>query len=238
VRRATIGVDAQYQLQVSAQDQTPPRSVAKLKAVSRSGGRARLTWKDRATDELGYRVEMLGAAGWVRVGELPANARQFIHRPGPGHQLYRVGPYDLLTTNWREVAVRVRGRKGLDAWDPVDDTGAGATDLALFPGGETETHELDRNDAADWFRIDLVEGATWAFESRSDGDTVAVMYADAGGLAALAEADDQEDPFGAVVTTDFRLVFKAPATATYWLRVTAYPSTPRATYRLEFAEQE
>jgi len=237
VRRASPGVDAEYRLQVSRQDTTPPRAVAKLRAASKSGGRALLTWTDRAKDENGYRVEMLGASGWVRVGELPAGTKRFVHRPGPGNQLYRVGPYDLLTTNWREVAVKVRGRPGLDAWDPVDDTGAGATDLGTSIDGLTPAHELDRNDAADWFRIDLVSGETWALETQSDGDTVGTLFSDAGGLSPLADADDQHDGSGAVLDADFRLVFTAPATGTYWLRVAAFPSTPRATYSLGFRLQ-
>ena len=232
VMRASNGVDTSYQLQVSRQDTTPPRAVAKLRSRSPSKGTVTLRWKDRSKDETGYRVDFLGASGWVRVGDLPANTRRFTHQPGPGRQIYRVGPYDAVTTNWRQVSARVRGKPGLDPWDPVDDTGAGATPLGTSLDSLTETHELDRNDAADWFQIDLVQGETWAFETVSDGDTIGTVFADPGGLQALADADDQENGFGAIVDSDFRIVFTAPATATYWVRVKAYPSTPRVTYQL------
>jgi hypothetical protein len=35
------------------------------------------------------------------------------------------------------------------------------------------------------------------------------------------------------VDYDFRIVFTAPESKTYWVQVRAYPSTPRATYTLQ-----
>ena len=133
--------------------------------------------------------------------------------------------------------MKVKGKPGLDAWDPVDDTGAGATSVGTSTDGRTETHELDRNDAADWFRIELLQGETWAFSTEGDGDTVGAVFAEPGGLTALAEGDDQEDAFGSVVDSNFRIEFTAPASGTYWIRVQAYPTTPRATYQFLFQLQ-
>lgn len=231
IARATAGVDANYDLRSSRQDTTPPKSVGRLVARASKKGLVTISWRDRARGEMGYRVEFLGPGGWVRVANLPANSKSFRHRPGPGSQLYRVGPYDAVTSNYREVHVRVKGRGGLDAWDPADDTGAGASILPAADG-LTDVHELNRNDFADWFAIDLAAGERWSFETESDGDTIGFLYTDPGGILRVATSDDQGAVGGEVTDFDFRIDYVAPASGTYWLQVRAFPSTPRATYRL------
>lgn len=231
--RRTLTAGTSYSLLYSAPTGDLPAAVRRLRATVSRSGRVKLTWRDRADGELGYRVELEGPSGFVALSNLPTGTTAYKHRPGPGSHTYRVGPYGESGFNGTSITVTVRGAPGLDSFDPEDDNGAGATDLGDDSFGTTVQHELDSNDIADWYRIDLIGGNTYAFYTTGDGDTVGTVYADAGGTQELAYGDDYTDVFG---NTDYNFFveYTPPASATYFVRVTAYPTAPRASYRLSW----
>jgi hypothetical protein len=229
VRRSSPGIDTSYVLRTARPAMTIPQAVRRLRAAVRSDGTVLLRWKDRAADELGYRVELLGPAGFVQVGRLGEDAVRYVHRAGPGRRTYRVSPWNAAGASPTDVTVRVRGKPGLDDADPADDDGAGATYVGSSASGSTVYHELDRHDGADWFRIDLQAGVPCVFRTEGSGDTVGSVFADAGGQDLLGTGDDVGSD------RNFRIEVTPPVTGSYWIRVTAYPAVPRATYRLDWA---
>ncbi|MCG3133107.1 MAG: hypothetical protein HMLKMBBP_00200 [Planctomycetes bacterium] len=235
VRRA-LASDTSYSLVYYAPAGELPAAVKRLRATVNRRGVVKLTWKDRAAGEQGYRVELEGPSGFVTLTNLGAGAKSYKHRPGPGQHTYRVGPYDANGFAGTAITVNVSGSPGLDAFDPEDDNGAGATDLGSDSFGTTSQHELDANDIADWYAIDLVAGNTYAFYTTGDGDTVGTIFADAGGTLELGYADDYTDIFGQT-DYNFFLEYTPSSSGTHFLRVTAYPTAPRASYRLSWTIQ-
>jgi hypothetical protein len=230
VRRTNSGAAVAYSLVYSQTPTDTPLAVRRLRAAVSRKKIVTLTWRDRARGELGYRVELEGPGGFVELATLASNSVKFRHRPGPGTHLYRVGPYNAAGTSATPVAVIVSGIPGLDDADPADDNGAGATDLGTDSFGTTGTHELDVNDLADWYRIDLQAGTTYVFGTLGSGDTVGRIHGDAGGTIELAYGDDDQTVFGRDL--NFRILFTPETTGTYYMEVTAYPTAPRATYQL------
>ena len=226
VRRSSPGIDTSYVLRTARPASVVPLAVKRLRAEAKGDGTVVLRWRDRATTELGYHVLLEGPSGFVAVGRLAADAKRFAHPPGPGRRVYRVAPWNAAGESPAEVSVRVRGKAGLDASDPTDDNGAGATYLGASASGSTADHELDKHDGADWYRIDLQAGVPCVFATESTGDTVGAVFADAGGQDLLAAGDDVGSD------RNFRIEVTPPVTGSYWVRVTAYPLSPRATYRL------
>ena len=82
-----------------------------------------------------------------------------------------------------------------DAWDPGDDTGAGASPITVTEtlqehGPHTTTSQ---SDVADWFSISLTAGILYHFESTGDDDMEAFLYSDADGITQVAYNDDIND---------------------------------------------
>lgn len=230
IRRATTGAAVTYSLLTSQTPEDTPPGVRRLRAVVSRKKVVTLTWRDRARGELGYKVELLGPDGFVELATLSSNTVKFRHRPGPGDHTYRVGPYNSAGTTSTAVSVTVAGLPGLDDADPEDDNGAGATDLGADSFGTTGTHELDVNDIADWYRIDLQAGTTYVFGTLGSGDTVGSIHGEAGGTTELAYGDDDQGVLGRDL--NFRILFSPETTGTYYIEVSAYPTAPRATYQL------
>jgi hypothetical protein len=83
------------------------------------------------------------------------------------------------------------GGPATDPYDPVDDTLATATLLAIpLTGAEHGPHSLSKIDAADWFAFDLVAGERYRIFSTGADDVDATLYSDPlGTLVAAADAD-------------------------------------------------
>jgi bacillolysin len=118
---------------------------------------------------------------------------------------------------------------GGDAWDPGDDAAAGATDLGS-PGSPAThgPHSLGANDLYDWFSVELTGGVSYILEGiNGTGDTYAELFSDRTGTVRVAFDDDT----GAGV--QFRLLYTAANSGTYYLRVRTYLTGSAATYTLE-----
>jgi len=199
-----------------------------------AGSIVKLHWTDFARTEAGYYVDMSVDDGvtWKRAGELPRNSRAFSHDPGPGRRLYRVGAWNESgIVRWRQVAVTIVDPNQLDAADPLDDDGYGATELTPAAAGITPVHTLSRIDQEDWYRIDVVGGATYMFQTLGTSDTYGEVFADPDGDELLAYNDD------AGLGRNFRIVFRPPASTTYWVRVTPRVDGAVFSYSLQWRKR-
>ena len=236
VRPQTVTAAAEYALnfvQVDDRRTTTPARVARLRR-SVNSGTVTLKWKDRARNEAGYFVDLSDDNGvrWNRVAELPQDAHELAHEPGPGAHLYRVGAWNASpSVDFRIVRVDVADANQLDAFDPLDDTGQGAVTLSPAQGGITSARSLSRSDTEDWFRITLTAGSTYAFSTSGAFDTYGELFEDSIGFS----QETSDDNAGA--GRNFRLGFTAPRTATYWLRVTAFEEGDLVSYVLEWSRK-
>lgn len=120
---------------------------------------------------------------------------------------------------------------GGDAYDPLDDTLAGATLLVPIVSGESHgSHVLSSDDTVDWFAFDLFAGARYRFFSEGLDDVHATLYSDALGNLVVASDDDSAG------TLQFSIDFVPAATGRYFLKVAAAPDFPDAEYTLHYAE--
>jgi hypothetical protein len=221
-------------------EEVPParKSPAPVQNLKKSieGTQVALRWKDAAKNEAGHYVELSedGGSNWTRIAELPRNERTFSHDPGPGQHVYRVGPWNAApetTIRWRKTSVNVVDVNQLDAADPRDDVGSGATPLVPASGGTTPEHSLSRSDFQDWYRIDMTQGTTYVFQSLGSGDTYGDLWNDEDGYA-LEAANDDAGP-----GKNFRFSFTAPRTATFWLRVAPFSDGAVMKYSLQWFEK-
>ena len=104
-----------------------------------------------------------------------------------------------------------------DEWDPVDDSSVGATVLSPIDGTirENGPHALSSTDTNDWFKVTLVSGQTYRFESTGGSDTEAYLYADASGVVEVGYSDD----FQPLIDSNFRIVYTPTGSGNYYLRV-------------------
>lgn len=119
-----------------------------------------------------------------------------------------------------------------DAFDPGDDSGAGANYL----GAPTTTlqshgtHSLSATDTEDWYSFDLTSGETYNFNSIVDsGVLVAELYSDSGGVTLVASDGASSG------ADEFSLDYTAGATQTYYLKITEQ-SGGNATYDLNYID--
>ena len=126
-----------------------------------------------------------------------------------------------------------------DEFDPADDTSDGAT--VLVPAEEAGLHglhALSDADAQDVFRIELEAGQTYVFASAGDADTFGELYF--GSLAAgnLVAWNDDGHLSANGSPLNFRIVYTAPASGVYYLKVRlALSGGSAGTYRLSYARQ-
>jgi hypothetical protein len=237
VTTAVAGAAAEYTLnytQVDTKATKAPPAVSQLRKRLQSGN-VTLRWRDRSRIETGYYVDISGDGGatWTRVAELPRNSTSFQHDPGPGVHLYRVGAWNATgVIRYRQIKVSITDPNMLDAADPGDDTGAGATLLTPTSGGVVAGRTLSRSDTADWYRIALTAGRTYVFQTTGpNADTSGTLYDDAGGTSVVASNDDG----GA--GRNFRIVTTAQRTGMFWLRVTPYVDGAVLSYALKWIEK-
>jgi len=124
---------------------------------------------------------------------------------------------------------------GRDAWDPGDDTGAGASNLGTPTiGGQTHgPHKLSVGDVYDWFVVNLVAGHHYNFNtSGGAGDDYAALFGDAEGANLLAEDDDSGG------NKQFSLNYTAEISGPHYLRVNTYFPGQSAAYTLAYQERQ
>lgn len=110
------------------------------------------------------------------------------------------------------------GRSFADAWDPADDISTSGT--YLTPTTTTQIHGIHTlmgTDLYDWFRIDMVAGRTYHFETDDGtGDNYGELYSDAAGSNEVASNDD----WGSGL--NFSLHYIAENNQTYYLKMRKY----------------
>jgi hypothetical protein len=237
VTTAVAGDSAEYTLnytEVDTKATKVPPAVGELRKHVTSGN-VTLRWRDRSRIETGYYVEMSNDGGvtWARVGELPRDAHAFLHVPGPGVHLYRVGAWNATDViRWRQISVTIIDPNMLDVADPADDTSAGATLLTPSSGGTVAGRSLSQSDLEDWYAIDMTQGRTYVIETTGgSADTSGTLYDDASGLFPVASNDDSG------VGRNFRIVTTATRTGRFWLLVRPYVDGAVFTYSLKWTER-
>lgn len=134
-----------------------------------------------------------------------------------------------VTAAWNAVGVS-SGSTG-DAWDPVDNTGAGATELATPTAIEQMhgSHSLTSADTYDWFKVFLNAGVAYNFNSiGGTGDTYGELYSDSSGSTRVALDDDTGG------NRQFSLSYSPTVTRWYYLRVRAFTVGSAATFNLKY----
>jgi len=106
-----------------------------------------------------------------------------------------------------------------DAWDPQDNTGGGGT--VIVPTQITQSHgphTLDATDLYDWFKIDMIAGYTYHFDTTGGtGDNYGELYS--GPSTTSARVAYNDDSGGAA---QFSFNYTAADSQTYFLRIRAY----------------
>lgn len=124
----------------------------------------------------------------------------------------------------------VVGSSRADIWDDAgDDNSSGATLL------ETPTkaiqhhgmHTLDSVDTEDWFKIQLVAGTSYVFESTGPSDAEGFLYSNPSGSPVRQNSDDGEDAF------NFLITYTPSSSGLYYLKVTDW-SGGSASYTLDY----
>lgn len=116
-----------------------------------------------------------------------------------------------------------------DEWDPMDDVPEGATPLGT-PTEEIQSHgphSIGLSDRYDWFSFHLEKGETYLFETEGNMDTVGDLF-DSDGERRLASNDDSGESF------NFRLIYTAPESGRYTLRVQLFDPQEFGFYVLQY----
>ena len=119
-----------------------------------------------------------------------------------------------------------------DAWDPTDDTPAGATLLVMSQGGAAAVHAkhtLNVLDPYDWFQVEMTPGSDYVFESTGRSDTYVEVYS----ADDLENRIDYDDDGGE--TGNFRLSFRPEAAGVYYLRIRCYDTSADGEYDLQYS---
>jgi len=130
---------------------------------------------------------------------------------------------------------RVKSTAGGDAWDPGDNTGAGASNLGA-PNATDQTHgphTLSAGDYYDWYAVYLTSGLKYNFNTvGGTGDDYAELFSDTAGNNLLATDDDSGGNY------QFSLTYTATATGWYYLRVRTYYLGQSAAHTLHYKQVE
>ena len=207
-----------------------------------------------------YRVALTGATAYVlhaaggsgdTFGELFTDSAGFnrvaYDDDSAGDKQFSIA-YTATTTAWHYLRVRtylagsnaayslkhrlVPASGGGDAWDPADNTGAGATVLPAPTSAEQShgPHTLSASDGHDWFAVTLTAGQSYGFNSiGGSGDPYLEVFSDAAGTVWVAGDDDSGGD------RQFNLVFTPSTTGVYYLRVRSYSAGASASYALKYS---
>ncbi len=215
----------------------PPAAPSALDATA-SSNRVELVWTDHATNETSVVVERRsGSSGFTVLAVLAANTTHHTDTSVMGGvtTIYRVKTTNAAGSSAysSEASATVPG--DADAWDPENDVGSGAILLSPITTNEAShgPHTLSGTDAADWFKVQLVEGNTYNFNSiGGSGDTFADVFRDEDGTQWVM-ADD--DGGGGLM---FMLEYRADSNAMYYIRVRTEPASDNAAYTIQSSMTE
>jgi len=125
-----------------------------------------------------------------------------------------------------------------DAWDPGDNTGAGANPLAVATNLQIHgLHSLSNlvDDVADWFSFQATPGKRYRFESTGEPgtDTEAFIYSDSAGLDEVVADKDTGIEF------NFQLLFQPDSAGTYYLKIVDEIAAAESaiSYTLQYIEE-
>ncbi|MEW6555820.1 MAG: SBBP repeat-containing protein [Elusimicrobiota bacterium] len=105
-----------------------------------------------------------------------------------------------------------------DAWDPTDDIAVNGTVITPTTVEQSHgPHDLSATDTTDWFRIDMIAGTTYYFNTvGGSGDNYGELYSDSGGTNRVAYNDDSGG------NLQFAFSYQAANTQTYYLKIRTY----------------
>jgi len=210
-----------------------------LITVATASNRVHLTWLDKASNETGFTIERSTAVVsnlFTEITRVSTNVTQWDDTSvsAKNHYTYRVAAYNAsATSDYSNVASAATPEKPADPWDPSDDTGPGGTWLTApaFTEQALGPHELSATDYYDWFKVFLVSGSTYNFNSiGSFGHLYAELYTDSAGF--FRAAFDDNSGGGGV----FSLTYTATATAWHYLRIRNYSLGSAGGYYLRYSE--
>jgi len=189
-----------------------------------------------------------GANGGVAPSGIVTNnageSRTFTATPNPGYavqwwtlnsQPAQYGGNTYTLTNIQanhSLLVTFMLAAAADAWDPGDDTGAGATALTGLTTTETThgPHTLSATDPADWFMIRLTNNINYNFNSvGGSGDDFAELYTDPADPNSLVNYDDDSGGNG-----QFSLSYMPTATGWFYLKVRPRNPGKSCAYHLKY----
>ncbi len=132
---------------------------------------------------------------------------------------------------WAAVGVTESSSSG-DAWDPGDNSGAGATLLSMSATEQQHgPHSLSATDTYDWFACYLQSGQSYVFHTQgSSGDNYGELYSDSAGYNRIAYNDDGGGDL------QFYLTHTPTSTGWYYLRVRAYSVGSTLQYNLRYRQ--
>ena len=132
---------------------------------------------------------------------------------------------------WDAVGVGAGSSTG-DEWDPGDNGGSGATELATPTSLEQShgPHTLSSSDSYDWFKVYLNAGVTYNLNTvGGTGDLYGELYSDPSGNNRVAFDDDSGGAGG-----PFIIAYTNTSSAWYYLRVRTYTTGQSASYTLKY----
>ena len=197
---------------------TPPVAPSNLRGTPYVN-RVVLAWDDLSNNEAGFHVERRGSGNWSQIGATGTNVASYTDSTVVESETYRYRARSFNAAGnssyTAEIVVAIPG--ALDAWDPGDDNSSGAPQLADPTLSERShgPHTLSSSDPADWFKISLIAGSSYQFNSvGGSGDPQANLYRNASGGTPLASDSDSGG------NKMFLLNFTANEAGVYYLRVT------------------
>jgi uncharacterized repeat protein (TIGR02543 family) len=120
---------------------------------------------------------------------------------------------------------------GADVWDPLDNTGSGATEIVpVATEASHGPHTLGSSDSYDWFKVYLYANVFYNFNSTGgSGDTFAQLYGDPSGANLISQDDDSAG------NLQFSLNYKPGTEGWRYLRVRTFSVGSSAAYSLRFS---
>jgi len=214
-----------------------PAAPANLVAAAVASNHVRLAWQDKSDNEQGFiiqRVRQVDATGFAEIARVGANSTSYDDRtvaPKNAYN-YRVAAYNTTgNSDFSNVSTVTTPDQTGDNWDPTDDTGDGATQLAAATQAEQShgPHTLSGADGADWFKLHLTAGSSYNFNTAGgSGDTYGELFRDSTAYHRVGSDDDSAG------NRQFSLTVTPDTTGTYYLRVKTQGASPEAVYTLRY----
>jgi surface antigen len=143
-----------------------------------------------------------------------------------------VGSNCSYSLKYRDLAV-IPPPPANDAWDPADNIVSGSTVLNNPTATEQAhgPHTLSSADRYDWFRVYLVSGRRYNFNTTGGiGDDYGELYSNSAGTVRVAYNDDSGG------NLQFSFTYKPNSTGWYYLRIRAYSVGSSCSYSLKYRD--